>query len=67
MNSSTETFQSDRFIATSEKLPEPDRPVIVVTPKFRCLAIHSRDGVWRYEANGDRLETTVLAWSALLI
>jgi hypothetical protein len=65
MNSSIQTFKDPRFIPATEELPEPNRPVLAVTPNFRCLAKLSQDGSWRYEPGGEKLEM-VLAWSALL-
>jgi len=62
MNDSVQQWQQGRFTQIGEGLPEPDLPVIAVTPEVRCLATLRKDGVWHYEPSGEKLPA-VLAWS----
>ena len=51
------------FIPIHEGLPQPNEPVIAVTPHFRCLAVRNNNGRWQSAMTRQEI-INVIAWSA---
>jgi hypothetical protein len=52
----------NRRIAVSERLPQPDQLVIVITSDFRCLGYLDGNHVWRHHSNKSEIKGAI-AWS----
>jgi hypothetical protein len=64
MGQSPEELRSIGFIPIADRLPRSNTTVLVLTPKFRSMAVLGRDGKWRRAGRSEEIEG-VIAWSPL--
>jgi len=48
-------------ISVTERLPQPLKKVVAISPAFRCLAYIDTFGVWRHDSDDKEIEG-VFAW-----